>query len=207
MLKILIADDHEIIRRGITQILLEEFPDAFIENASNTSSLVEKAIAEKWDIILSDISMPGGGGLVATNLILKKVPQQRILIVSAFGEEIYAVRILRAGAWGFLHKDRAADELIKAVKIILSGRRYISLSDKFVSELLQQKDMLPHELLDDLEWKILQLYTSGNSVSDISTKLSYYEKTIEALLRDIIKKMNLENEAELLKYAAANKLN
>ena len=207
MLRILIADDHEIVRRGITQILLDEFSDAFIATVADTAALVEKAVSEKWDIILSDISMPGGGGLVATNLILKKAPHQRILIVSAFGEEIYAVRILRAGAWGFLHKDRAADELIKAVKIILSGRRYISLSDKFVSELLQQKDMLPHELLDELEWKILQLYTSGNSVSDVSAKLSYNENTIEALLSDIIKKMNLENEAELLKYASVNKLN
>ena len=207
MLKVLIADDHEIVRRGIMQVLLEEFPNAFIVTVADTASLVEKAGSENWDIILSDISMPGGGGLVATNLILRKSPQLRILIVSAFGEEIYAARILKAGAWGFLSKDRAADELVIAVKMILSGRRYISLSEKIVSELLQKKELLPHELLDQLEWNILQLYTSGCSVSDISTKLSYNKNTIETLLLEIIKKMNLETEAGLLKYAADNKLN
>ena len=125
MLRFLIADDHEIIRKGITQILLEEFPDASIAEAGDTSSLIEKAIAAQWDIIISDISMPGGGGIEAIKQILEKNPKQPILIVSAHIEDIYATRSLSAGASGFLNKDIATEELINAVKIILSGKRYI----------------------------------------------------------------------------------
>jgi two-component system invasion response regulator UvrY len=206
MFRILIADDHEIIRKGITQILLEEFPDAIIDTVPDTITLVEKAVSEKWDIILSDISMPGGGGIAATKQILEKNPQQRILIVSAFAEDQYAVRTFRAGAWGFVNKDKAPEELVNAIKIILSGRRYVSLSGKIVSELLQQNDLFPHELLDEVEWKILLSYASGLSISEISTQLSFSKNTIETYIQGIIKKMNLKTEEDLKKYATVHKL-
>jgi len=125
MLKVLIADDYEIMRTGIKHILQEEFILAEIGEAFDTPSLVETAIVKEWDIIISDISMPGGGGLEALKIILEKKPTQRVLIVTVYPEEQYAVHILNSGAFGFLNKDTATDELITAVKTILSGRRYI----------------------------------------------------------------------------------
>ena len=125
MLRILIADDHPVIRSGIKQILFEEFANAHIEEAFDTVSLIEKAMTQDWDIIISDISMPGGGGLEALKTILDKRPQQKFLIVSMYMAQQYAVPSLKAGASGFLNKDTASDELSRAIKMILAGDRYI----------------------------------------------------------------------------------
>ncbi len=127
MLKVLIADDYEIIRKGIKHILQEEFTLAEIGEACDTSSLVEMATYQDWDIIISDISMPGGGGLEALKKILEKKSYQKILIITVYSEEQYATRAMNAGAFGFLKKDTAPDELITAVKTILSGQRYLPL--------------------------------------------------------------------------------
>lgn len=124
-MKVLIADDHEVIRIGIKHILQEEFTLAEIGEAIDTSSLIEKAIAKEWDIIISDISMPGGGGIEALKKILAQKPSQRILIITTYPEEQYAKRVIDAGASGFLTKDTAPEKLIDAVKMILSGNRFI----------------------------------------------------------------------------------
>jgi len=125
MLKVLIADDYEIIRSGIKHILQEEFTLAEIGEACDTPSLVEMATIQDWDIIISDISMPGGGGLEGLKKILEKKPAQKVLIITVYSEEQYAVRAINAGAFGFLKKDTAPDQLITAVKMILAGHRYI----------------------------------------------------------------------------------
>ena len=132
MLKVLIADDYEIIRTGIRHILQEEFTLAEVGEACDTSSLIEMATIQDWNIIISDISMPGGGGLVALKKILEKKPDQKILIITVYPEEQYATRVINAGAFGFLKKDTAPDELITAVKTILSGQRYLppGIADK-----------------------------------------------------------------------------
>jgi len=125
MLKVLIADDYEIIRTGIKYILQEEFTRVEIGEAFDTASLIEMASAQNWDLIISDISMPGGGGLVALKKILEKKPDQKILIITIYPEEQYAIRVIKDGAFGFLNKDTAPNELIQAVKMILSGHRYL----------------------------------------------------------------------------------
>lgn len=125
MLKVLIADDYEIIRTGIKYILQEEFDLAEIGEAFDTASLIEMATVQDWDLIISDISMPGGGGLLALKQILEKKPDQKVLIITIYPEEQYAVRVIKEGAFGFLNKDTAPDELITAVKTILSGQRYL----------------------------------------------------------------------------------
>lgn len=125
MLKILIADDHELIRIGIKQILQDGFPAGEFGEAFDTSSLIEMATTGSWDVIISDISMPGGGGFEALKKILERKPDQRILIVTTYPPEQYAVRVIRAGAFGFLTKDIAHEELIHAVTMILSGQYYI----------------------------------------------------------------------------------
>ena len=124
MQRILIADDHAVIRSGIRQILIEEFAPAHIEEATDTTSLIEKALSQEWDIIISDISMPGGGGFEALKQIREKKPQQKILILSVYLADQYATHSLKAGANGFLNKDTASDELSRAVKMILAGDHY-----------------------------------------------------------------------------------
>ena len=124
-MKVLIADDHEVIRIGIRHILQEEFTLAEIGEAFDTDSLIEKAISKDWDIIISDISMPGGGGIAAVKKILSQKPSQRILIITTYPADQYAKRVIDAGAFGFLTKDTAPEKLIDAVNLILSGDRFI----------------------------------------------------------------------------------
>lgn len=132
-MKVLIADDHEIIRIGIRHILQEEFIIKEAGEAFDTGSLIEEAETKDWDIIISDISMPGGGGIEALKTILAQKPDQRILIITVYPEDQYAIPVLRAGACGFLNKDAAPEKLVDAVKIILSGNRFFpsSLVDQF----------------------------------------------------------------------------
>ena len=132
MLKVLIADDYEIIRTGIRHILQEEFTLAEIGEAFDTPTLIEMATLQDWDIIISDISMPGGGGLEALKKILEKKPDQKILIITVYSQEQYASRVINAGACGFLNKDTAPDELVTAIKMVLSGQRYLppDIADK-----------------------------------------------------------------------------
>ncbi|HYC29098.1 MAG TPA: response regulator transcription factor [Chitinophagaceae bacterium] len=129
-LRILIADDHEVIRQGLRQILREEFPQAIIEEAADGDVLLEKATAANWDIVISDISMPGMSGMQALKRILQVHPELPVLIISIHPEDQYAHSVLKAGAAGYLCKDAAITELVKAVKKILSGEKYIAPSVK-----------------------------------------------------------------------------
>lgn len=123
MLKILIADDHEFIRKGLMQILVDEFPSIYISEAEDTDKLLELVPAEKWDIIISDISMPGKGGLEALSIIKQKYPQIPVLILSIYPKDQYADSVMAAGAAGYLNKDSAPAELVQAVKLILNGEK------------------------------------------------------------------------------------
>jgi len=125
MLRILIADDHEFIRKGLKQILFDEFPSLHIEEAQDTDGLLDLAFSGEWDIIISDISMPGAGGLEALYIIKQKLPHTPVLLLSIYPEDQYAGNVLAAGASGYLNKDSAPAELVNATKIILSGQKYI----------------------------------------------------------------------------------
>ncbi|MGN6494209.1 MAG: response regulator [Agriterribacter sp.] len=137
MLRILIADDHAFIRKGLTQILTDEFASIYIEEAEDTPSLVKLALEKPWDLIISDISMPGGGGLEALGIIRQKLPEQLVLILSIYPEDQYALRVMVAGAAGYLNKDAAPEDLVTAVKIVLSGEKYITAA---VAEQMQQEE-------------------------------------------------------------------
>jgi two-component system invasion response regulator UvrY len=208
MLRILIADDHEIVRRGLKQILLEGFAFAQIEEASDCPSLVQKALSADWDIIVSDLAMPGGGGLEALKQIKQKMPALPVLILSIYPEEQYALRVMKAGASGYLTKDAAPEELVNAVNRILTGRRYITagIADKLVQQLDDQSDVPPHELLSDREWDVFRYLASGKSVSEISDLLSLKSTTVSTYRTRILTKMNMRNNAELIQYALENKL-
>jgi two-component system invasion response regulator UvrY len=208
MLRILIADDHEIVRRGIKQILLEGLMNPEIGEAHDTPSLVQKALQEEWDIIISDLSMPGGGGMAAIPRIREAKPTQRILIVSIYPEEQYAVKVIRLGAAGYLNKDAATEELLKAVHVILAGRRYIQplVAEKITIPLRNQAGLLPHELLSDREFEVLSRLVAGNSVTEIATDLTLSPNTVSTYRSRILMKMDMRSNADLVRYALTNKL-
>ena len=208
MLKILIADDHEVIRRGIRQILLEEFSSLKISEVVDTASLITKATRGDWDLIISDISMPGGGGIEALSRILEKKAHQRILIVSVYPAEQYIVQVLRAGAFGFLSKDTAPEELINAVKSILAGHKYVhpALAEKMGETLREKAGLLSHELLSHFEREIMIRLASGISVWDISNQFGISLETFNAYHKRIIEKTGVITNEELTSYAIENNL-
>lgn len=208
MLRVLIADDHEIVRRGLKQILLEEFPFIHIEEASDTTTLVEKAIAGNWDIILSDLAMPGGGGLDAVRQIRQQNITVPVLILSIYPEDQYALRVIKAGAAGYLNKDAAPEELVHTVQRILSGRRHISEAvAELLSLSLHQADEMPlHELLSEREYRVFKLIVAGKSNAAISEELLIGSTTVSTYRSRILTKMNKKNNAELIQYAIENRL-
>jgi DNA-binding NarL/FixJ family response regulator len=208
MLKVLIADDHEIVRRGLKQILHEGFSFAVIEEAWDCPSLVEKALAGDWDIIVSDLAMPGGGGLEALKQIRQKSPGLPILILSIYPEDQYALRVMKAGAAGYLNKDAAPEELVTAINRILSGRRYITegIAEKLVQQLDTNDDVPSHELLSDREWDVFRFIATGKTVSEISELLVLRSTTVSTYRTRILAKMNMKTNADIIQYALENKL-
>lgn len=208
MLKVLIADDHEIVRRGLKQILVEGFAFATIEEAGDCPTLVEKALGGDWDIIVSDLAMPGGGGLEALKQIKKESPSLPVLILSIYPEDQYALRVLKAGASGYLNKDAAPEELVIAIQRILSGRRYVteSMAEKIVQKLEDQNNVPPHELLSDREWDVFRYLASGRTVSEICEILSLKSTTVSTYRTRILMKMSLRTNADIIQYALENKL-
>ena len=208
MIRILIADDHTIIRRGLTQILLEEFPDAKITEVADGMQLLKQVRIGKWDIVISDLSMPGSNGLETLKQIKDELPKLPVLILSMHPEDQYAIRVLRAGASGYLNKEGAPDELIKAVRQILGGRRYISpaVAEKLAEDLNQDSTKALHETLSDREFHVLKLIASGKTVSEIAEILSLSVATVSTYRARILQKMNMKTNAELTHYAIENKL-
>jgi len=208
MLKILIADDHTVVRKGLRQILLEEFLSAEIEEAVDAEDLMKKVMKKEWDIVISDISMPGRSGLEVLQQIKQHYPRLPVLILSIHPEDQYAVRVLKAGASGYLNKDSAPDELVKAVRQVLLGKKYItpSIAERLASLLDQDPDKQPHESLSDREFEVLRLLASGSAVSEIADKLSLSVTTVSTYRARILAKMNLRNNADLTLYAIKNQL-
>ena len=208
MLKILIADDHTVVRKGLRQILLEEFLSAEIEEAVDAEELMKKVMKKEWDIVVSDISMPGRSGLEVLQQIKQHYPRLPVLILSIHPEDQYAVRVLKAGASGYLNKDSAPDELVKAVRQVLLGKKYItpSIAERLASLLDQDPDKQPHESLSDREFEVLKLLAAGSPVSEIADKLSLSVTTVSTYRARILAKMNLRNNADLTLYAIKNQL-
>jgi len=208
MLKILIADDHTVVRKGLRQILLEEFISADIEEAVDAEELIKKVMKKDWDIVVSDISMPGRSGLEVLQQIKQHYPRLPVLILSIHPEEQYAVRVLKAGASGYLNKDSAPDELVKAVRQVLLGKKYItsSIAERLASLLDQDPDKAPHDILSDREFEVLKLLAAGSPVSEIADRLSLSVTTVSTYRARILAKMNLKNNADLTLYAIKHKL-
>jgi two-component system invasion response regulator UvrY len=208
-MRILIADDHAIVRKGLKHLLLEEYPSSVIEEVGDGESLVEKLINEEWNIVICDLDMPGRGGLNALRQIKEICPKLPVLIVSIYPEEQYAIRVLKTGASGYLNKDAATEELAKAVRQVLQGRKYISpsVAEKITQELgRDSEDKAPHELLTDREFEVFKLLASGKAVSEIAEKISLSSATISTHRARLLAKMHMKTNAELTRYALDNKL-
>lgn len=208
MLRILIADDHTVVRRGLKQILLDEFPGAKIEEVPDAEGLIKKVMQGKWDIVVSDLSMPGRSGLDALQQIKISHPSLPVLILSIHPEEQYALRALKAGAAGYLSKDTAPDELVKAVQKVLLGKKYISqsIAEKLANTLSAKADKFLHENLSNREFDVMKLLANGKSVSDIADILSLSVTTVSTYRARVMTKMNLKSNSDLTKYAIENKL-
>ena len=208
MLRVLIADDHTVVRKGLVQMLLEEFLSAHIGQASDAEELLAKVLKEEWDVVITDISMPGRSGLEVLREIRQVYPNLPILVLSVYDEEQYAIRAIRAGASGYLRKDSAADDLVKAVHCLLLGKKYTSpcLAVKLVASLDEDANRQPNKYLSDREFEVMRMLASGLSVSDIATILQLKATTISTFRSRVLTKMNVKSNADLTRYAIENKL-
>lgn len=207
-MKVLIADDHSVVRRGLKQILLEGFPTAQIEEVPDAEELIKKVVQQPWDVIISDLSMPGRSGLEALQQIKQINPKLPVLILSIHPEDQYAIRVLKAGASGYLSKDSAPDELVNAVQKVLLGKKYItdSIAEKLASVLDSDSDKAAHETLSDREFTVLKLLAAGKSVSEIAESMYLSVTTVSTYRSRIMAKMNMKNNADLTLYAVEHKL-
>jgi two-component system invasion response regulator UvrY len=207
-MRILIADDHAIVRKGVVSVLLEEFPSAEISEVGDAETLFKMAIKEEWDLIISDLSMPGRSGLEIIHEIKQNFPHIPVLILSIHPEEIYATRVLKAGASGYLNKDAPPSELKKAIHWILQGRKFItpSIAEKLAEGLNTANDKLPHEILSDREFDVMKLLASGEQVLKIGEMLSISPSTVSSYRARILKKMNMNSNTDLTRYCLENGL-
>jgi two-component system, NarL family, invasion response regulator UvrY len=208
MKKIIIADDHAVVRKGLIQILLESFPKANIVEVVDAESLLKKIFEEPWDLVISDISMPGISGLDVLQQIKQHYPKLPVLILSMHSEDLYAIRVLKAGAAGFLNKDFIPEQLISAVNRLLSGKKYITqtIAEKLAGTLDMENNRPPHESLSNREFEVFKYIASGQTVSDIASRLSLSVTSISTYRARIILKMNLKTNADIMYYAMQNRL-
>ena len=208
MIRILIADDHAIVRKGLVQILAESPGPITVDEADSGEEALDKAWHNDYDLVLLDISMPGRGGLDALKELKRHRPQLPVLVLSMQPEEQYAVRVLRAGASGYLAKAGAPDELVDAIHKVLAGGKYISnaLAEQIAFGLIDEGEKPLHETLSNREYQILTLIASGKPASVIAGELALSVKTVSTYRARILKKMKMKNNAELTHYAIANKL-
>lgn len=208
MLRILIADDHSVVRKGLRQILLDEFLAADIAEVADADELFSRVLKEQWDVVITDISMPGRTGLEVLQQIRHLYPKLPILVLSIHPEDQYAIRVMKTGASGYLNKDLAPEELVKAVHRVLLGKKYItpSLAEKLAETLDQDAEKLPHEFLSDREFEVMRLLAAGSPVSEIAEKLSLSPTTISTYRSRVLTKMNARTNADLTRYAMENKL-
>lgn len=208
MIRIIIADDHSIVREGLKQIIADTRDMTVIDEACDGNELLEKVNSNTYDVVVLDITMPGTNVLDVLKRIKRKRPATQVLILSMHPEEQYAVRVLKAGASGYLTKESAPSELIRAIRKVSNGRKYISpaFAENLAEVLLSDDEQPVHASLSDREYQVLCMIASGETVKDIAENLYLSEKTISTYRSRILQKMGLKNNAELIHYAIKNML-
>ncbi|ANE53205.1 response regulator [Flavisolibacter tropicus] len=206
-MKFLIVDDHKIIRDGLKQILSKSFPFSICDEGENAEDVFGKLKESSYDVVICDLSMPGRSGLDVVEQIKLTHPDMPILILSMHPEEQYALRALKAGAWGYLNKTGGADILIEAIKRVLQGRKFIpaSVAEQLTLSLSSPYHSL-HEALSNREFHIFKLIAEGKSISEISDLLSLGSTTISTHRARLLKKLHLRTNADLTKYALQHNL-
>lgn len=206
--RILIVDDHVIIRKGLKQILADAFSNAVFGEAKNGAEALEEIGKQSWDIVLLDITMPGRSGLDILEQLVNAQPNLAVLVLSMHSEDQYAVRVLKCGAAGYLTKNTASEEVVCAVQKVLSGGKYISatLAEKLASNLSAPVARSPHETLSDREYQVMRFIAQGKSVKEIGFELSLSVKTISTYRTRILDKMRLKTNADIIRYAVHERL-
>jgi len=207
-MKVLIADDHAVVRRGLKEILADEYETLLVGEAQNGEDALRLVREQDWEIVVLDISMPGKNGLEVLKELRQVRPITPVLILTNHAEELYAVRALRAGAAGYMTKESAPEHLIEAVRKVVRGGRYITPG---LAELLAQTiggdvDKLPHESLSDRELQVLLMIASGKTVGQVADMLSLSVPTISTYRARILEKMGMKTNAELTHYAISSNL-
>lgn len=201
-IRVLIADDHAIVRQGLRQIL-SDTPDLTVAGeAENGVQAVQMVRAGEWDVVLMDVSMPDRNGIDALKLIKKEYPRLPVLILSMYPEEQYAIRALKAGAAGYLTKQSAPELLVTAIRQVASGKKYVSpsLAEELANAIGDDSERPPHEKLSDREYQTLCMIASGKTPAEIAEALNLSVKTVSVYRARLLEKMNLRNNAELTHY-------
>jgi len=208
MIKVLIADDHPVVREGIKQIIGKASDMVVGGEALNGQEVLDKIRAEKWDVLVLDLNMPGRDGFEVLRELRRDRPKLPILVLSIYPEDQIGVRVLRAGASGYLNKEGAPKELINAVRKIHTGGKYVSpaLAEKLAFEVGVQTDDEPHKKLSNREYQVLCMIASGKTINEIAEHLSISDKTVRTYRERLLEKMSLKNDVELTHYAIQHKL-
>jgi two-component system invasion response regulator UvrY len=208
MPSVLVADDHAMLRAGLRQYLERERSIDTIGEAANGAETLSALKTRQWDLVILDINMPEGSGIETLRQIRLEHPHTRVLVVSGYAENQYALNVLRAGASGYLTKDQAPEEFMRAVRTVLAGRRFVtpSLSEHLISELDEPADQPMHARLSEREFQVLRKLAVGRSISEIAVELEISIKTVSTYRARVLEKMHLVTNADLTTYALRNGL-
>ena len=203
MIRVLIADDHAIVRKGLVQIASESREIEMRGEASEYSSLMRLMKDDPCDVLLLDISMPGKNGIDVLKIVREQYPKTQVLILSMYPEDQYAIRALKAGAAGYLTKDSAPERLVEAILSVSRGKKYITpkVAEMLATHLVTDTEGAPHETLSDREFQTMRLIASGKQLSQIADELALSPKTVSVYRARVLEKMQLKNNAEITHYA------
>ncbi len=206
--RVLVADDHALVRKGLQQVIKEQAPDMVVGEATDGEQVLSMVRKEKWDVLVLDIGMPRRSGLEILQELRATQPKLPVLILSVHPEDQYAIRVLKAGAAGYLSKDSALDELVAAIRKAVGGGRYVSagLAEKLALGLSGGLDKLPHETLSDREMTVLLKMGAGMSVGEIADELALSVKTVSTYRTRILEKMGYKSNADLIRYVIEHQL-
>ncbi len=207
-MRVLIADDHAILRRGLKEILVREFDDAICGEAGEATQVLDQVRCYRWDLVILDVGMPGRSGLDVLSDLKQLRPELPVLVLSMYPEDQYGKRVLRAGAVGYMNKETAPEELVKAIRRVLAGGRYVSaaLAEKLASDLGGDTGRPIHESLSNREFEVLRMIASGKTNSQMAEDLHLSVTTVSTYRARILEKMRMANNAELMRYALQNRL-
>jgi two-component system invasion response regulator UvrY len=206
-LRILIADDHAVVRDGLKQLLADRYANAIFGEAGNTQDALEALDNADWDVMLLDLTMPGRGGMDVLSQARNIQPRTKILVLTMHPADQYALRVLKAGAVGYLTKESASEEVVVAIEKVLAGGRYVTaaLAEKLISD-ISATEKTPHEQLSDREFQVLRMLASGKSVKEMGAELSLSVKTISTYRTRIFEKLKFKSNADAVRYVISERL-